>query len=249
MSDVLITVPCYDERDRIEPKGLLGLLDEPRVGLILVDDGSGDGTLDVLKAIALQDPARVEVLALGANCGKAEAVRRGMLAALDRDPVIFGFLDADLSTPPAEILRMLDVIESSDASVAIGSRIRMLGRTIERNTLRHYLGRAFATLASLVLRLPVYDTQCGAKLFRNGPAIRRALSRPFRSGWAFDVELLHRLITEPEHALDSGSLVEVPLREWRDSGGSKLTLAAGIGAILGLVHVAHERARHERSKR
>jgi glycosyltransferase involved in cell wall biosynthesis len=247
MPDVVIAVPCYNEASRIDSQALLALLAEPRVGLVLVDDGSNDDTLGVLQRIASHDPARIEVLALRGNSGKAEAVRRGLLAALEHGPTVIGYLDADLSTPPAELLNMLRVLESSGAAVAMGSRVRMLGRNIERKATRHYLGRVFATLASLVLGLPVYDTQCGAKLFRDGPAIRRALDQRFRTGWAFDVELILRLISKPGPVLDPGDLIEVPLREWRDAGGSKLTLPAMIGAVLGVIRLAWQRLRSGRS--
>jgi hypothetical protein len=168
------------------------------------------------------------------------------LAALERRPTVIGYLDADLSTPPAEMLSMLRVLESSGAAVAMGSRVRMLGRNIERSATRHYFGRVFATLASLTLGLPVYDTQCGAKFFRAGPAICQALAGRFRTGWAFDVELILRLISKPDPVLEAESLIEVPLGEWRDTGGSKLTLPAIVGAIFGVLRLAWERARSGR---
>src|SRR5262249_59105570 len=106
----------------------------------------------------------------------------------------------------------------------LGSRVKLLGRTIDRRIGRHYRGRIFATLASLVLDLPVYDTQCGAKLFRTSAILAAALSRPFRSRWSFDVELLQRLVLGfgGVPALAVREIVEEPLAVWRDVPGSKL---------------------------
>jgi hypothetical protein len=123
------------------------------------------------------------------------------------------------------------------ADVLLGARVRLLGTRIERRAWRHYLGRVFATFASLALRLPVYDTQCGAKLFARSAALEAALARPFRSRWVFDVELLERMLAGAGGAppLSPGRIREVPLAEWRDVGGSKLgpagMLVAGLQVI------------------
>src|SRR5262249_9736040 len=107
----------------------------------------------------------------------------------------------------------------------LGSRVKLLGRSIERHAWRHYLGRVFATLVSEMLHLAVYDTQCGAKLFRSTPNLRRVLARPFSTTWLFDVEILARLIGESSEgtAAVARYLYELPLDEWRDVPGSKLT--------------------------
>jgi dolichyl-phosphate beta-glucosyltransferase len=107
----------------------------------------------------------------------------------------------------------------------MGSRVALLGRDIRRSTLRHFMGRVFATAASVVLRLPVYDTQCGAKLFRNSPNLVALLESPFRSRWVFDVEILARIVaasrspgSPPAHQL----IYEYPLDEWQDVHGTRL---------------------------
>jgi hypothetical protein len=101
----------------------------------------------------------------------------------------------------------------------------------------------FATAASLVLRLPVYDTQCGAKLFRATPAMRAAFVEPFLSRWLFDVEILARLIRD---ARDRGaaaadveaSLCELPLQQWHDVAGSRVRPRDFVKAVyeLGQIH-------------
>jgi hypothetical protein len=118
----------------------------------------------------------------------------------------------------------------------------MLGYQIDRSAVRHYLGRVFATAASLILRARVYDTQCGAKLFRAGPALSEALSAPFLSRWAFDVELLGRLLigTAAVAPLPIAAIVEVPLAIWRDVAGSKLGLAGMVRTLRDLARVAND---------
>jgi dolichyl-phosphate beta-glucosyltransferase len=116
----------------------------------------------------------------------------------------------------------------------------MLGTRIERSDARHYAGRVFATLASVVLRLAVYDTQCGAKLFRTSPVFRAAMAAPFRSRWAFDVELIGRMDVASRRGGGPavGELLrELPLREWVHVGGSKLTPTAMVRATLELLAV------------
>jgi hypothetical protein len=102
--------------------------------------------------------------------------------------------------------------------------VRLLGRHIERSALRHYLGRVFATGASLTLGLPVYDTQCGAKLLRAGELARRLVAEPFLTRWVFDVELLARLsrLVRDEPVPIEQRVHEVPLLRWTDVPGSKV---------------------------
>ena len=146
-------------------------------------------------------------------------------------------------------------MRSGAAHALLGSRVALLGREIQRTAARHYLGRVFASVASLVLRVPVYDTQCGAKLFRRTPALEAALRQPFLTRWLFDVELLGRILV-PESGippLAPGEIREEPLVVWRNIKGSKLRpwhfaiAVIDMGRIAGSLERRRRRAaRHPR---
>jgi glycosyltransferase involved in cell wall biosynthesis len=218
---------------------LTSLAQSGRVRLLFVDDGSTDGTADVLAGIDAGGSA-VDVMRLEGNMGKAEAIRRGLLRAAEADAKVVAYYDADLATPPEELLRLLDLLESRpDLQFVLASRVLMLGWRIERRATRHYLGRVFATLASLFLRIPVYDTQCGAKAFRVTPALREAIDRPFRSSWVLDVELIGRLLRGSDAAepVPLEAFEEMPLRHWKDVSGSRLGPIAMAQALVDLLVV------------
>lgn len=244
MSDprVVLVVPCYNEAARMPADEFEALIrDRSDVALVLVDDGSTDGTAALLHRISARCPDRVDVLSLKRNVGKAEAVRRGMLAAIDKQPVLAGYWDADLAAPLgalADFIRLAD--QSPDLTVLLGSRVRLMGRHIVRSPLRHYLGRLFATAASWVLRLGVYDTQCGAKVFRVNDDLRRIFDQPFLTRWTFDVEILARYMALGGGTADDvrqRGIYEVALREWRHGKGSKLTLPGALAAGVDLARI------------
>jgi hypothetical protein len=134
-----------------------------------------------------------------------------------------GFWDADLATPLSAIPQFLEVIEGHPhLHMIFGSRIRLLGRTIRRNPARHYLGRIFATAASKTLSLPIYDTQCGAKIFKATPDLAQVLALPFISRWIFDVEIIARYIQLRGREFCFNSIYEFPLDSWEDVAGSKV---------------------------
>jgi glycosyltransferase involved in cell wall biosynthesis len=222
----VVVVPCYDERDRLDLGEVAELLEDRRLHVLFVDDGSSDGTDQLLAEVKRGHPDQVHVQRLPSNRGKAEAVRQGLLTALRTSPGYVGYLDADFATPAVEFRRLLDVISASpELGAVLGSRVAMLGTEIDRGALRHYLGRVFATAASLVLDMDVYDTQCGAKVFRTSPRLQEVLRQPFTSRWVFDVELLSRLTGGGYDSAPLGldALREVPLRRWHDVGGSKVS--------------------------
>lgn len=237
-----IVIPCFDEAERLRPEAV-GELAASGARVLLVDDGSTDATPHVL-ATLVAAAGNLDAIAshrLAENRGKAEAVRRGMQLALDDGAAVVGYCDADFSTPPHEVARLVDVLDDTpDVDVVLGSRVGLLGSDVQRSHLRHYLGRLFATAASAALRMNVYDTQCGAKVFADTPALRAALAAPFGSVWAFDVELLARLRhgappTVPGLGIER--FLEVPLRTWRDVGESKLTVRGAGRAVVDVARI------------
>jgi glycosyltransferase involved in cell wall biosynthesis len=231
-------VPCYNEAARLDADAFHELVGhDDGIHLLFVDDGSLDDTIRRLEALRAHNVTRMSVLPLGGNHGKAEAVRRGLLQALANGASIVGYADADLATPVSELRRLAALIRGNGAQVLIASRVGLLGRTIERTARRHYLGRLFATAASLALSMRVYDTQCGAKLFRRNDALAEAIRTPFVSRWAFDVELIGRLTTGKD-AVKAGEIVEEPLLLWMDVAGSKLGAVDMVRAGADLVRIA-----------
>ena len=196
-----IVVPCYNEETRLPiQKFLQFTADEARsagVQFTFVNDGSTDGTLRVIEDLASQRPKHISMHHLSRNHGKAEAVRKGMLHVINKHNLGYNdavaFWDADLATPLSAIAQFTEKMNAlTHLEMVFGARVALLGRDIRRKFSRHYLGRIFATLASIVLNLRIYDTQCGAKMFRATSDLRDALSTPLTAGWIFDVELIAR---------------------------------------------------------
>jgi len=234
--DTVVVVPCYNEAARLDAAAVVHLVDtEPRVAVLLVNDGSTDATADLLDELCLRRPESVACLSLAVNSGKTEAVRRGVLAALDRKPAFVAYWDADLSTPFDMVPRFLAEFDRDPQLLGVlGSRVRRLGADIDRLALRHYAGRLFATFASAILGMPVYDTQCGAKMFRATDDLARTFSRPFQTRWILDVEMLARLRRDLGADALAARLFELPLPRWSDVAGSKLTMTQGAAAFLDL---------------
>lgn len=231
-----LVVPCFNEAARLDRSEFIRMCRaRAELSLLFVDDGSKDDTATVLDALSHELPGQAEVLRLPHNLGKAEAVRQGLQRALSSGTGWVGFADADLSTPADQLLRMISIAEAEPIDVLLGARVRLLGAAIDRHPMRHYLGRMFATVASLALGLPIYDTQCGAKFFRRNELLEGALAKPFESRWIFDVELLARLTRHRRDGNTALKLRELPLEAWREVAGSKLKARAMLRGGLELL--------------
>lgn len=222
-----LVVPCHNEASRLAPQAFLDCAaTHASVRFIFVDDGSVDDTATVLARLQQAMPESIRVMRLATRQGKAEAVRVGILEGIRAGVELVGFWDADLSTPLDAIDDFLAVVaKRPDMEVLLGSRVMLMGRDIRRLAWRHYVGRIFATAVSLTLRLPIYDSQCGAKLFRANDAVAAVFAKPFVSQWVFDVEVLARYLDQPVArgtAPRSSRIYELALSVWHHAPGSKL---------------------------
>lgn len=233
-----IIIPCYNEAERLPRNELLGFLEANSwVTMGLVNDGSTDDTIGLLEELQAKHPDRIDVHDLSPNVGKAEAVRRGVLGTVGRDFDWIGYLDADFSTPPEAFEAMLGAA-APQHRVLVGSRVLRAGANIERSTSRHYVGRVFATVASVTLHMSLYDTQCGAKLFERG-IVPELFSEPFLTRWLFDLELLMRLrkLVGPEEF--EKIVYEHPLSQWIEKGDSRIRVRDAFAVPYDLMRIRH----------
>ena len=212
-----IVIPAFNEARRLTDN-LLALLQylqtyRPAAELIVVDDGSSDGTAGVAEEFFAQRPeVTARVLRFAQNRGKGHAVRAGLLAA--QAPIAL-FSDADLSTPIAELPKIVEPIEAGNYDLVLGSRAldrRLIGH--RQPWQREQGGKVFNAIVRLTTGLPFSDTQCGFKAFRM-ETVRPIVEQAQIDGFGFDVELLFL-------AQRAGlRMLEVPVR-WDHHDGSKV---------------------------
>ncbi len=240
-----IVLPAYNEEARLGPAldelfgylrrrgerardGVPGAAYLPEhVRVLVVDDGSSDGTADLVRArpeFASEDGAAVTLRLLQVpHGGKGAAVRAGMME-VDADLLVFA--DADMATPPDELSLLVAALRVAD--VALGSRIQPDGSDMRRSQplFRRFLGRIFHALASAWVVGPVQDTQCGFKGFRRDVA-RDLFSQQQVTSIVFDVELIY-LARRRDYRM-----AVVPI-QWSDRRGSRMHPGAATRCTGGL---------------
>jgi glycosyltransferase involved in cell wall biosynthesis len=234
----VLVIPCFNEEHRLVESEVLRCVEILQCTVLLVNDGSRDKTLDVIEAIAALQPDLIRVQHLAKNVGKGEAVRSGVQLAMSLGATEVGFCDADFSVNATDLLRLFDQLDSMPRiDAVIGSRMAISGSNIERSLIRHISGRVFATLVSFTLHQRIYDTQCGAKIFRVCNVVKKSFSEPFVSRWAFDVEIIGRIYAGNPQTAEFPSVVELPLLRWIAQPGSKLSLGQQLITVFDLLRI------------
>lgn len=224
-----VVVPAYNETQRILPSidAIVRYLAEhhPDFEVVVVDDGSSDGTAQLVSESFARD-GRVRVLSYTPNHGKGFAVRFGLRHALGE---LVLFSDADLSTPIDQVERMLAEIERG-ADIVIGSRAHQEAEIRARQPFyREAGGKLFNLMVRLLVLRDLRDTQCGFKLFRR-IIVTPILEDLHTDGFAFDVEILAL-------ARATGArIVEVPV-VWINSPSSRVRLSAAAWAYVDLIDI------------
>lgn len=207
--DITMVIPAYNEGARIAPtlRDMIAFLGDSGYAyeLIVVDDGSSDGTFDVVGQF-MADEARLSVVRHPKNLGKGMAVKSGFLAA--RGEVVF-FSDADHSTPIEEVPRFMETLQEG-YDIVIGSRAMADSKVeVRQPWYRESMGKAFNLLVQLFTVRGIRDTQCGFKCFKR-EACGPVFARQRLCGFCFDVELL--FIAKKRRL----KIAQVPVR-WRNS--------------------------------
>ena len=213
--ELSIVIPCYNEEQRLPRTiehierylGASGISYE----LILVDDGSRDGTRTIMDEAAGRNPS-VRLEALPRNRGKGRALAEGVAAARGGEILV---TDADLSTPIEELDKLRAELRKG-AGVAIASRALKESRVeVSQPIYRVLMGKAFNLLVQAVLLPGIWDTQCGFKLFRADVA-HDAFAGLTTDGFGYDPEVLYRVKKK------GVKITEVPV-VWRNSAPTKVS--------------------------
>jgi dolichyl-phosphate beta-glucosyltransferase len=218
---ISIIIPAFNEEKRLPStlktvKEYLARSPWEFSEIVVVDDGSRDGTAAVAEA------AGARVLRNPGNRGKGYTVRHGMLEARGEWAL---FTDADLSSPIDELEKLWKAVQQDGARGAIGSRAldrHLIG--VHQPAFREIMGRVFNLVMRVVTGLHFSDTQCGFKLFETGAA-QEIFRRQLLDGFGFDVEVLFIAKRLGFRTL------EVPVR-WNDVAGTKVSMIRGIMAFL-----------------
>lgn len=224
-----MVVPCYNEEFRFPFAYWMEIIEKTDAIWLFVDDGSTDGTLNILNKLTSQ---KVFTLSLTVNLGKSEAIRKGFLEALQRTELnisTIGYLDCDGAFKLEDIKYFLELAKIEEHySMLWSSRVCLAGSEIERSNLRHYIGRAINTYLWAGTPSKIYDTQSGLKIFRFRSFLPTLLEEEFKTKWFVDLEMYIRWLTFERH---SSIVREVPVKYWKEVGGSKVRISSALSIL------------------
>lgn len=218
-SQLCVVVPVFNEQKRFPFSAFSSHLSSPKSHFFLfVDDGSTDGSLELLQKLAKAWPEQVKVILKTKNTGKADAIREGIMATKQWKAFShLAYWDADLSAPLGQISYLAEyILGKEEVILVMGSRKPHPSHTISTSWWRFMLGRSFSKLVNFIYQLPYYDTQCGAKILAAAPLFQ-ICERPFITSWLVDLEIILRLKKDFPYK----EILEIPLISWSHRKGSK----------------------------
>ena len=218
-----IVIPCYNEANRLPVMSYKSFLNKTRdVSIFFINDGSSDETGHLIHEMVMEFNEQVHLISLNKNKGKGNAVFEGFHFVLNNhDFKKIAYLDADLATSLEECYQLTNYVEGK-ITLAFGSRILKIDNNIKRKWYRFFFGRLVATAISKSLKLSLYDSQCGCKIF--DPSLAdKIFVEPFLSKWLFDVEIFFRAIEVYGRKNIKEHIKEVPLNEWVDTPDSRVS--------------------------
>jgi dolichol-phosphate mannosyltransferase len=212
----LIVLPTYQEAGNVAAVLRRVRAAMPAACVLVVDDGSPDGTADLAAAVAAE-LGGIELIRRPRKLGLGTAYRAGFRWGLDRDFEVIVEMDADLSHDPADLTRLLAAVEDG-ADLALGSRYIAGGSIPAWSTYRRTLSRQGNRYAAAVLRLPVADATSGFRAYRAATLAELDLQTVRADGYGFQIELVYRVTRQ------GGRIVEIPIRfTERVRGTSKMS--------------------------
>jgi dolichol-phosphate mannosyltransferase len=220
----LVVIPTYNEAESVVEVLDQVLAVDSRVDVLVVDDGSPDGTAKLVLARGEGEP-RIQLLERSRKAGLGAAYRAGFGWGLERGYDAFVEMDADLSHPPDRLPALLDGL--TEADLVIGSRYVPGGRTVNWSRLREAISRGGNTYVRLALRLPVHDCTAGYRAYRREVLEALAVEAVQSNGYCFQVEMAHRTWQEGFRVLE----VPITFTE-RASGVSKMSRQIVAEALL-----------------
>lgn len=224
MTDTLIVVPTYDEKNNVQPLASRIFEVVPECRLLFVDDNSPDGTGDIIDEICAEND-RVNVLHRPGKEGLGHAYIAGFKWALERDFQLIVGMDADFSHDPIEIPAMIEA--SSSADLVIGSRYVDGIRITNWPLGRLFLSKGAATYVRVITGMPIHDPTGGYRAYRRDVLAAIDFDGLMSDGYAFLVEMAHRTW------MLGFRTMEVPITfEDRRSGYSKMSFKVFLESVL-----------------
>ena len=188
----LVIIPTYNEADNIREVLALVMEQPGHLHVLIVDDGSPDGTADQVRALQDTFPGRLHLIERSGKLGLGTAYLRGFQYALERDYAHICEMDADLSHDPDDLPALIQPVRTDEADLAIGSRyiggVRVMNWPLSRLILSYGAG----VYTRAITRMPIYDVTAGFKCFHRRVLEAIDLDRVNSNGYAFQVEMHYR---------------------------------------------------------
>lgn len=228
----VIIFPYYNEANRIDLISLQKFIASVSVDVMFINDGSTDNTTKLVSNLCNQVRVNVRIVELKKNIGKTNALRIGMLRALEAGYDFALTQDIDLPYSGEDAKRAIKLMKTDNVDIYSGARVRLAGSGTLRSPLRQWAGRVIATIIYVFYSKDFYDPQSPCKVY-NLKSIHDNLNKRFKSRWFGDVELLFRSRNNRKPLVCKEFLLE----EWEDKPDGKLRIISVFKVFTDLLKI------------